>query len=48
MLRLNALRRFEDLKTQTKLLTAFGLVSVIILIMSSLGVWTNKRISPTD
>ncbi len=45
MLRLNALRRFEDLKTQTKLLTAFGIVSVIILIMSSLGVWTNKRIS---
>jgi twitching motility protein PilJ len=45
MLRLNALRRFEDLRTQTKLLTAFGIVSVIILIMSSLGVWTNKRIS---
>jgi len=45
MLRLNALRRFEDLKTQTKLLTAFGIVSIIILIMSSLGVWTNKRIS---
>ncbi len=45
MVRLNALRRFEDLKTQTKLLTAFGVVSVIIVIMSSLGVWTNKRIS---
>ncbi|MDE3042213.1 MAG: MCP four helix bundle domain-containing protein [Nitrospirota bacterium] len=45
MVRLNALQRFEDLKTQTKLLTAFGIVSVIIMIMSSLGVWTNKRIS---
>ena len=45
MVRLTALQRFEDLKTQTKLLTAFGVVSVIIVIMSSLGIWTNKRIS---
>ena len=45
MLRFNPMQRFEDLKTQSKLLTAFGLVSVIIVIMSSLGVWTNKRIS---
>ena len=45
MVRPNVLQRFEDLKTQTKLLTAFGIVSVIIVIMSSLGVWTNKRIS---
>jgi twitching motility protein PilJ len=45
MVRLNALQRFEDLKTQSKLLTAFGIVSVIIMIMSSLGVWTNKHIS---
>jgi twitching motility protein PilJ len=39
------MQRFEDLKTQSKLLTAFGIVSVIIMIMSSLGVWTNKHIS---
>ena len=45
MVRPTVLQRFEDLKTQTKLLTAFGIVSVIIVIMSSLGVWTNKRIS---
>jgi twitching motility protein PilJ len=45
MVRPNALQQFENLKTQTKLLTAFGIVSVIIMIMSSLGVWTNKRIS---
>ncbi|OGW48587.1 MAG: hypothetical protein A2V62_00415 [Nitrospirae bacterium RBG_19FT_COMBO_58_9] len=45
MARPTALQRFEDLKTQTKLLTAFGIVGVIIMIMSSLGVWTNKRIS---
>jgi twitching motility protein PilJ len=45
MARPTVLQRFEDLKTQTKLLTAFGVVSVIIVIMSSLGVWTNKRIS---
>jgi twitching motility protein PilJ len=45
MVRLNVLQRFEDLKTQSKLLTAFGIVGVIIMIMSSLGVWTNKHIS---
>jgi twitching motility protein PilJ len=45
MVRLNVMQRFEDLKTQSKLLTAFGIVSVIIMIMSSLGVWTNKHIS---
>ncbi|NOT95448.1 MAG: methyl-accepting chemotaxis protein [Nitrospira sp.] len=45
MARPTVLQRFEDLKTQTKLLTAFGIVSVIIVLMSSLGVWTNKRIS---
>jgi len=45
MVRLTALQRFEDLKTQTKLLTAFGVISVIIVIISSLGVWTTKRLS---
>ena len=45
MLRLNVMKRFEDLKTQAKLLTVFGLVSLIILIMASLGVITNNRLS---
>jgi twitching motility protein PilJ len=44
MSRFNALQRFEDLKTKTKLLTAFGIVSIIIIIISSLGVWTNERL----
>jgi twitching motility protein PilJ len=45
MLRFNPMQRFEDLKTQSKLLTTFGLVGLIIAVMASLGVWTNKRIS---
>jgi twitching motility protein PilJ len=45
MLRLNVMKRFEDLKTQAKLLTVFGLVGLIILIMASLGVITNNRLS---
>ena len=44
MFKFNALQRFEDLKTKTKLLAAFGIVSFIIIIMSSLGVWTNERL----
>jgi len=45
MARLNAFQRFEDLKTQTKLLTTFGVISVIIVIISSLGVWATTRLS---
>jgi twitching motility protein PilJ len=44
MFRFNLVRWFEDLKTKSKLLTAFGMVSFIIIIMSSLGVWTNERL----
>ena len=44
MLRSSPMQWFEDLKTKSKLLAAFGLVSVIIIIMSSLGVWTNERL----
>ena len=32
--------RFQDMKTQTKLLVSFGLVSVIIMLMASVGVFT--------
>lgn len=44
MFKLNPVRWFEDLKTKAKLLTAFGLVSVIIVVMTTLGVWTNERL----
>ncbi len=37
--------RFQDLKTKTKLLVSFGLVSVIILIMASVGVFTLRQLS---
>jgi twitching motility protein PilJ len=39
------MQRFEDLHTQSKLLTVFGLIGGIIAIMASLGVLTNKRLS---
>ena len=44
MFRFNFAQWFEDLATKAKLLTAFGMVSVIIVIMSSLGVWTTERL----
>ncbi|HMU54032.1 MAG TPA: methyl-accepting chemotaxis protein [Nitrospira sp.] len=45
MARFSVMQRFEDLKTQSKLLMTFGVIGVIILIMASLGVWTNKKLS---
>ncbi len=45
MARFSMMQRFEDLKTQSKLLATFGVISVIIMIMASLGIWTNKRLS---
>jgi twitching motility protein PilJ len=45
MLRLNILQRFEDLKTQSKLLTVFALVGVIIAAMAGVGVVTNNRLA---
>jgi len=45
MARPSLMQRFEDLKTQSKLLTVFGMIGAIILIMASLGVWTNKQLS---
>ncbi len=45
MARPSMMQRFEDLNTQSKLLTVFGMIGAIILIMASLGVWTNKRLS---
>lgn len=40
----NLARWFEDLTTKWKLLTAFGMVSLIIIVMSALGVWTTERL----
>ena len=40
----NVAQWFEDLTTKWKLLTAFGMVSMIIIVMSALGVWTTERL----
>jgi twitching motility protein PilJ len=45
MLRLNVLQRFEDLKTQSKLLTVFALVGAIIAAMAGVGIVTNSRLA---
>jgi len=45
MARFSVMQRFEDLKTQSKLLMTFGVIGAIIVIMASLGVWTNKKLS---
>lgn len=45
MLRLNFLKWFENLKTQAKLLTVFGLVGVIIAAMAGVGIVTNGRLA---
>ena len=39
------MHRFQDLKTQSKLLVSFGVVSVIIMIMASAGVATLRQLS---
>ncbi len=37
--------RFQDMKTQSKLLVSFGVVSLIILIMAAVGVFTLRQLS---
>ena len=44
MFGLNLAQWFDDLNTKWKLLTAFGMVSMIIIVMSALGVWTTERL----
>jgi hypothetical protein len=44
-MRLNFFRWFENLKTQAKLLTVFGLVGIIIAAMAGVGIVTNGRLS---
>jgi len=45
MQRQNVLQRFEDLKTQTKLLSVFALVGIIIAAMAGVGIVTNTRLA---
>lgn len=45
MVRLNVLQQFENLKTQAKLLTVFGLVGAIIAAMAGVGIVTNTRLA---
>ena len=45
MVRLNVLQRFEDLKTKSKLLMTFGVISAIIMIMSAIGVLTLRALA---
>ena len=45
MFRTNFFQWFENLKTQAKLLTVFGLVGVIIAAMAGVGIVTNGRLS---
>jgi len=37
--------RFQDMKTRSKLFLGFGLVSLIIMIMASVGVFTLRQLS---
>lgn len=45
MLRLNVLQRFENFKTQTKLLIVFGVVGVITTVMAGLGIVTSSKLA---
>jgi twitching motility protein PilJ len=44
MLGFNFAQWFDNLTTKWKLLTAFGMVSMIIIVMTALGVWTTERL----
>ncbi len=37
--------RFQDMKTQSKLMVSFGVVSLIIMLMASVGVFTLRQLS---
>ena len=39
------MHRFQDLRTQSKLLVSFGLVSVIIMVMATAGIATLRQLS---
>jgi twitching motility protein PilJ len=44
MFSFNLAQWFDNLTTKWKLLTAFGMVSMIIIVMTALGVWTTERL----
>jgi twitching motility protein PilJ len=45
MVKLGIYERFQDLKTQSKLMVGFGIVSVIILTMTVIGIVTLRQLS---
>ena len=48
MARLSVLQRFEYLKTKSKLLATFGVISVIIMTMSAIGVSTLRQLATSS
>ena len=48
MARLSVLQRFEGLKTKSKFLTTFGMISVIIMTMSAIGVLTLRQLATSS
>ena len=48
MARLNVLQRFEGLKTKSKLLATFGVISVIIMTISTTGVLTLRQLATSS
>ena len=48
MARLSVLQRFEGLKTKSKLLATFGVISVTIMTMSAIGVLTLRQLATSS
>ena len=48
MARLSVLQRFESSKTKSKLLATFGVISVIIITMSAIGVSTLRQLATSS
>jgi twitching motility protein PilJ len=48
MARLSILQRFEGLKTKSKFLATFGMISVIIMTMSAIGVLTLRQLATSS
>jgi twitching motility protein PilJ len=48
MARLSVLQRFEGLKTKSKFLATFGMISVIIMTMSAIGVLTLRQLATSS
>jgi twitching motility protein PilJ len=48
MARLSVQQGFEGIKTKSKFLATFGVISVIIMTMSAIGVWTVRQLSTSS